>query len=56
MAGSPTKLFNDFLLLAIDLCTWSLNGLLRVHFNRWFTEMYFLYVLVKENVEEVCNK
>ncbi len=53
--GGLTKLFNDFLFLAIELWTWSLSGLLRVYF-KWFTEIYFLYILVKENVEEVYNK
>ncbi len=41
-----------FPFLAIELCTQSLSGLLRVYF-KWFTEIYFLYILVKENVEEV---
>ncbi len=37
-----------------ELRTQSLSGLLRVYF-KWFTEIYFLYILVKENVEEVYN-
>ena len=52
--GSLTKLLYDFLFLAIELCSRSLSGLLRVHF-KWFTVIYFLYILVKENVEKVYN-